>query len=62
MVVQMNEMDNDDILLNGAGNGDHLAQRFENNKLEDLTCIRCNDGFGMNEQVDNIPQIYTHIG
>lgn len=36
-----------------AVNGDHLTQRFESARLEDLTCVRCGDGFNLNEQIVN---------
>lgn len=34
-------------------NGDGLTQRFESARLEDLACVRCGDGFGLNEQIVN---------
>lgn len=32
---------------------DQLTQRFTNTFLEDLTCVRCGDGFNINEQLVN---------
>ncbi len=33
--------------------GDLVAQFDGETKLEDLTCVRCADGFGLNEQIVN---------
>lgn len=35
-------------------NGDLFNQQFETGtRLEDLSCVRCNDGFNLNEQIVN---------
>lgn len=41
-------------LVNGGGPQDLLVQSFDNTvRLEDLVCVRCNDGFELNEQIVN---------